>query len=95
MANEIVSFSDNDKLGGFRTTQNTGWTVAGIFATSSGAPLSFPVDDNATSSYHNFAAGIDTIGDILQRNGYTQEFLCDRKTKNAIRPMVKFSKKKE
>ena len=76
LAKDNYSFSDGDKLGGFTTMPDTGWTTAGIFATSSGIPLSFPADRNSRLQFHVFAQGATTLGDILAAKGYQQEFLC-------------------
>ena len=76
MAFENTSFSDNEQLGGFYSGTGMGWTIAALFATTSGVPFSFPVKNNSMDKRENFAAGITTLGDILEEKGYYQEFLC-------------------
>lgn len=76
LAKENVSFSNTDKLGGFRLTGKTSWTMAALFATSSGIPFSFPVEGNSLGEYEKFASGVTSLGDILQEEGYYNEFLC-------------------
>ncbi len=79
LAMEGVSFSDKDSgmLGGFRTFEGaTSWTMAALFALTSGLPYSFPVGQNDMSEEKYFAPGVTTIGDILEGFGYNQEFLC-------------------
>ena len=76
LARENLSFSDTDKLGGIFSTNNTNWTMAALFAGTSGLPFAFPVDQNSMNKYTTFAPEITTMGDILRRDGYKQVFLC-------------------
>ncbi len=77
MAYENISFSDDEKLGGFFCVSNTAWTQAALFATESGAAFNFPIDGNSDfTERETFAGGIITLGDILAEKGYYQEFLC-------------------
>lgn len=76
LANENISFSDKNGLGGFHSPAGTQWTMGAIFAATSGVPFSFPVDGNSMNLYENFASGITALGDILENKGYRQEFLC-------------------
>ncbi len=77
LANDNVSFSNTDKLGGFHVTTHTGWTMAGILASSAGIPFSFPIEGNEDfGNREAFAKGTITLGDILNEKGYYQEFLC-------------------
>ncbi len=81
LASDNISFTDKEdgRLGGFVTLPGTGWTVAALLATSSGIPFSFPLGENgnnAMSKQEFFASGLTTIGDILEKNGYRQMFLC-------------------
>ena len=77
LAQENISFSDSEKLGGFRCLPGCDWTIAGMFSSQSGIPFAFPVVENedfTTREY--FAQGTTMLGDILSDYGYTQEFLC-------------------
>ncbi len=90
MAEENISFSDKlgGMLGGFHTPIGTGWTIAAMLATSSGIPFAFPVGENghnSMSSREHFAAGLTTLGDVLEQKGYRQEFLCGSKASFAGR----------
>ena len=76
LARENISFSNTDRLGGIRSTDNTNWTMAALFAGTSGLPFAFPVAQNNMNKYTTFAPDLVTLGDILARDGYTQEFLC-------------------
>ncbi len=73
IANENISFSNTDKLGGFYNCSHTGWTSAALFATQSGLPFMTPIGGGAI--WEDFSSLV-TIGDILEHNGYNQEFIC-------------------
>ena len=77
LAAENTSFSNTDKLGGFRTVTGAGYTMAAIYATTSGVPYALPADAAVQAEENgSFASGLVTLGDILHENGYKQEFLC-------------------
>ena len=76
MAQENINFSNGDGKGGFYSPKGTDWTMAGLLATSSGIPFSFPVDGNDMNERKNFAPDLITLGDILNEKGYVQEFVC-------------------
>ncbi len=81
MAEEGITFTDKEEglLGGFHTPTGTTWTMAALLATTSGIPFSFPIGgdgQNYMSKHEYFASGLTTLGDILEDEGYNQEFLC-------------------
>ncbi len=76
LAEQNLSFSNSEQLGGFHTSNGTTWTMGSIFATTSGLPFSFPVGSNAMNRHAEFASGCTTMGDILEENGYRNMFLC-------------------
>jgi phosphoglycerol transferase len=76
LAEENVSFSNSDKLGGFHSTNGTGITMGALFGTTSGIPFNLTSEVNDMISQGNFASGVTNLGDVLQSKGYTQEFLC-------------------
>ena len=76
LAKENIIFSDTDRLGGFCCINNTNWTMAALFAGTSGLPFAFPVDQNSMNKDTSFAPEIISMGDILKRDGYRQVFLC-------------------
>ena len=77
LADENISFSDEDGLGGFISAKNTDWTMAAIWATSTGAAFNFPIEGNSDfGNQEHFSKNTVTLGDILQKKGYYQEFLC-------------------
>lgn len=76
LALENINFSDNNGKGGFYSPTGTDWTMAGLLATSSGIPFSFPIDGNDMNDRNKFAPKLITLGDILEEKGYVQEFIC-------------------
>lgn len=76
MSEKYLSFSNTDKLGGFRSPEGTVWTMGALFAASSGVPFAFPVDGNSMENYSEFAPGITALGDVLEAKGYHNMFLC-------------------
>jgi phosphoglycerol transferase len=75
IANENINFSNSDKIGGALPTHGTGWTVAGLVSTTSGIPLKIPVHGNEYTDSENFLVGAYTLGDILEKEGYSQEVM--------------------
>lgn len=76
LAENNISFSDSDKLGGFHSTNGTGVTVGALFGTTSGAAYSLGAEANDMLAQGKFMSGITTLGDVLKEKGYKQEFLC-------------------
>lgn len=73
LANENISFSNNDKLGGALAFTGTTWTIGSMVGQSSGLPLKVEVANNM-DKYANFMPGAKMIGDVLAEQGYVQEF---------------------
>ncbi len=78
LAKENISFSNKNDglLGGFLQTSGTWWTIAALLSSTSGIPFSFPIERNYMHEREEFAPGLTNLGDILEANGYNQEFLC-------------------
>ena len=76
LAQENISFSEDDKLGGFHSTYGTGVTMGALFGTTTGVPYDWPGDINSDANQGSFASGITALGDVLESMGYNQEFLC-------------------
>ncbi len=76
LADENISFSGSDKLGGFHAINGTTWTMGALLATTSGVPYSFPTERNSMGKWEEFAGGLTTLGDVLKEKGYQNEFLC-------------------
>ncbi len=79
LANDNVSFSDCEGLGGFRSVTGTGWTMGALLGTTSGVPFSLEIfgatSHNSLGRDGTFLNGLTTLGDILAAKGYKQEFL--------------------
>lgn len=80
MAGENLAFSDCELLGGFHSPSGTAWTMGALLAMTSGVPFSLEVfgeeSHNSMIYYESFAPGLTTLGDVLEKQGYKQEFLC-------------------
>lgn len=76
MAQQNVSFSDSEKLGGFHSNNGSSWTIAALLSTTAGVPYALPIEGNSMDQHETFLPGVITLGDILERKGYHQEFLC-------------------
>lgn len=74
MDNEDFS-GDQNKLNGAYSMPGSTWTMGAMFAQTSGLPLKISIDKNAMDSQTSFFPDIVTIGDILEKQGYTQELL--------------------
>lgn len=85
MAKDNISFGDSKQLSGFHEITGTTWTLAALFATTSGVPYTTPYSDEEMSQQEQYFPGIVTLGDILEKQGYNQEFLCGSDAKFANR----------
>ncbi len=74
LENEDFSGED-DKLNGGYAMPGATWTMGALFAQTSGLPLKISIDKNAMDSQSSFFPEIVTLGDILHKEGYNQEFL--------------------
>ncbi len=81
-AKEHTSFSDSNRMGigGFRSPDGTAWTMGALLATTAGIPFSLSVfgaeSHNNLGNYDELFPGLITLGDILEKYDYNQEFLC-------------------
>lgn len=77
LAQDNVSFSMTDSpLGGFYSNTGSTWTMASLYSTSSGVHFAMPVSDDALAQASTYASGLTTLGDVLHKAGYQNEFLC-------------------
>ncbi len=74
---ENESFSGNRKLinGGIPMYSCT-WTMAGLFAQTSGLPLKVSIHGNEMNTQTSFFPGVTSLGDILAKEGYQNIFMC-------------------
>ncbi len=75
LAKEHLNFSHQDALGGAHVVAGTGWTTGGLVAQSSGVSLCVPLDCKNFSDETPFLPGAYTLGDVLEKEGYEQEYL--------------------
>lgn len=77
LAQEGISFSATDSpLGGFYSNTGSTWTMAALYSTSSGVHYALPASDDDLSQSDHYASGLTTLGDVLLKAGYQNEFLC-------------------
>lgn len=76
LANDNISFSNTDKLGGFDETYGANITVGALFASSSGIPMSMSIDANNMNKFSEFYPKLTNLGDILYSYGYNNVFIC-------------------
>ena len=76
LAEDNISFSDGDLLGGWQKTDGDGWTMGSLFTQMGGIPWAFPVEANSMGDHTKIASGLTTLGDLLKQDGYRQIFLC-------------------
>lgn len=75
LANENVSFSNTDKLGGALNFTGTTWTAAAMVAQTSGINIKVPLTSDNYGGENAFLPGITSLGEVLERNGYEQTLL--------------------
>lgn len=76
IAMEGEDFSGSDhSLNGAYVPVSCSWTMAGMFAQTSGLPLKTGLDNNDMIYQSSFFSGITTLGDILESEGYNQTLL--------------------
>ncbi|MEZ3435056.1 MAG: LTA synthase family protein [Lachnospiraceae bacterium] len=76
IAQENEDFSGNQSYlnGGYSMPGST-WTMAGMFAQTSGLPLDISISGNDMDTQNSFFPGVLTLGDILEDAGYSQTLL--------------------
>ncbi|WP_306480432.1 sulfatase-like hydrolase/transferase [Mediterraneibacter sp.] len=80
LAQENEDFSgESANLNGGHTVEGTTWTMAGLFAQTSGIPLKTNINANNMDTQEHFFPGIMTLGDILKEQGYSQTLLIGSK----------------
>ena len=79
LAKENISFSNNNDLGGSKTVDGTQWTIASQVSQNMGIPLTLPLTSPDYDEDRAFLPGAYSIGEILENNGYVNEFMCGSK----------------
>ena len=76
IAQENEDFSgESEELNGAYAATGATWTMAAMFAQTSGLPLNISIEDNSMDTQEHFFPGIITLGDILKEEGYSQTLL--------------------
>lgn len=75
LAEENISFSDSDRLGGWGPISCTTWTTSGIVAQTAGLPLLLPMGQNNDGVAARPLQGATMLWDILNQEGYSQAFV--------------------
>lgn len=75
LAKKHLNFSHQEQLGGAHVAAGMGWTTGGLVAQSSGVPLCIPPNTPSYNESTDFLPGAYTLGDVLRKEGYEQEFL--------------------
>lgn len=75
LAENNISFSHNDALGGQLQLNGTGWSMAALCCTHLGIPLTLPIGGNSYENTNHFFNGAYGLGDLLKDNGYILSFL--------------------
>lgn len=78
LSKENENFSGTkDMLNGAHSLSYATWTIAGLFASTSGLPLQTNLNDyNDMDTQDSFFPSITTLGDMLEDQGYTNIFAC-------------------
>lgn len=75
IAQSNISFSNTNKMGGAADLPGTNWTIAAMVSQTSGVPLKISIDGNEYGKHATFLPGAYTLGEILEKNGYTNYLL--------------------
>lgn len=76
IAQENEDFSgESDELNGGYSMPGATWTMGAMFAHTSGLPLNVSIGANDMDTQDTFFPGILTLGDILDKEGYSQTLL--------------------
>lgn len=76
LAQENEDFSGESKeLNGGVAMSGTTWTMGAMFAHTSGLPLKISIDGNSMDTQENFFENVISLGDILEKEGYSQTLM--------------------
>lgn len=81
IAKDNISFSQSELIEGAAVAPASGWTMAALVAQTSGLPLKLytyddKVVDNSMKNYTSFLPGAESLGQILEKEGYTNFFMA-------------------
>lgn len=76
LSNLATDYTTFNKGKGYEVLSSNGWTVASLVASTSGANLKTPIKQDNTEIEYQFMDGAYTLGEILEKEGYNQVFMC-------------------
>lgn len=77
LAEENVSFSHTQGIGGAQSFTGTTWTAAAMVSQTAGVIVQVPLlADSFGGGEEEYAPGLVSIGEILEKEGYQQVMLC-------------------
>lgn len=76
LAENYINFSDSEKMGGTTGNYGSDWTVGALVGTSTGVPFKSSVEENSMSDYAEFLPGVTALGQVLEKEGYKNYFVC-------------------
>lgn len=75
LADTYINFSNDDNLGGALTYTGTTWTAAAMVTQTSGLIVQVPLDAPEYGGDNEYMPGVNSIGDVLEKEGYNQVLL--------------------
>ena len=75
LAQENISFSDTELIGGWPNVSGTSWTTGAMVGQASGLPLLLPLGGNRTDHMSRPLSSITMLWDILHQEGYYQAMM--------------------
>lgn len=75
LANDNISFSNSLNTGGAYVYSGSTWTAAAMVTQTSGMIIKVPLTSEAYNGENEYMPGIVSIGELLERKGYTQTLL--------------------
>ena len=75
LAEEYVSFSNTEGLGGALSYTGTTWTAAALVSQTAGVTVKVPLSAENYGGENPYMPGLVTLGDVLEAQGYNQSVL--------------------
>ena len=77
LAEENISFSHQETMGGLHSVSGTGWTIAAMVSQTSGVPLKVPpgMGGNEYGKDGSFLPGLNNLTRVLKEAGYYQTLM--------------------
>lgn len=82
LAQDNLSFSHHNKIGGAQTISGSTWTIGSMVSQISGIPLKVEAA-NTMDQYDQFMPGAKMLGDVLEEHGYVQKLVVGSDSKFA------------